>query len=576
MSELAEHKEVHISGAPACPGVVIGHTSLYKRERPAVSETSIADDQVQNHIKKLDEALEKAKKELETLSDNTQDEATNMLIQTQLAILNDPDLYQRVEQEISVNNKPVDAALESIFENYLQMIRENHGNTYLNKSVDISDIRDRLLQILHDKTDEIAEDTILVARELSPREIISFANRNIKGILTDRGGATSHAAIIARAMNIPTVVGLKKVTDVISSNDKVILDGRNGEVIIHPQKETCTKYENLMEQQSKKEANFEEICKKPNKTADGKSFTLQANIEFAEELSLARKYQAEGVGLLRTESIYLSRKDFDNIDSQVAFYHSILQVTNPHSVTIRLFDVGGDKFFENDKCEQNPFLGWRGIRMLLDQQELLKNQLQAILQTAAKFKGRVQLLVPMVTNIDEVKQLRQLIEEVQQQLQDEGIDIDENIPLGLMVEVPSVALQASDFARHADFLSIGTNDLTQYVLAVDRGNERISALYDQRHPAIWRLIKNVIDGAKSQGIPISICGELASDPLAAACLMGLGIEVMSMNAVVLPSVKQVLRGRSFADMQQLAEHVLQCQTVADVNNLFSSWEKKSD
>ncbi len=234
MSELTEHKEVHIKGAPACPGIVIGHTSLYKRERPTVSDMTIADDEVPNHIQEFDDALEKAKEELHMLSENTDDEATNKLIQTQLAILSDPDLYERVEQEISVNKTPVDAAVESVFENYLEMIRENHGSTYLNKSVDISDIRDRLLQILHNKTDEITENTILVAKELSPREIISFSNRNIKGILTDRGGATSHAAIIARAMNIPTVVGLKSATDVISSNHKVVLDGRSGEVVVHP------------------------------------------------------------------------------------------------------------------------------------------------------------------------------------------------------------------------------------------------------------------------------------------------------------------------------------------------------
>ncbi len=302
---------------------------------------------------------------------------------------------------------------------------------------------------------------------------------------------------------------------------------------------------------------------------------MQANIEFAEELTLAQKYHAQGVGLLRTESIYLSREDFENIDSQVAFYSSILKVTKPHTATIRLFDVGGDKFFEKDDREQNPFLGWRGIRMLLDQPSLLKNQLRAILQTAAKYPGRVQLLVPMVSTIEEVKKVRTLIAEVQDELKNEGIGIDPDVPLGLMVEVPSVALQADAFAKYADFLSIGTNDLTQYALAVDRGNERISVLYDQRHPAIWKLIKNTADGAQSKNIPISICGELASDPIAACCLMGMGIDILSMNAVVLPSVKQMLRSRTYVDMQQLANKVLQCETLEEVNDIFSSWEKKA-
>ncbi|WP_445666669.1 phosphoenolpyruvate--protein phosphotransferase [Fodinibius sp. AD559] len=574
MSDQVDHKERYISGAPACPGIVIGNASLYQRVRPHISDTQIADDEVEDHIHKFYEALDIAEDELEILLKNTDMEDLSDLIQMQIAILKDPELHDRVEQEISANNKPVDSAVESIFRNYLQVIRENHGETFQNKSVDISDIRDRLLQIIHNKGDEIKEGTILVAQEMSPREIISFSSRDIKGLITDRGGATSHAAIIARSMNIPTVVGAKRATEIINSDDEVVLDGRNGEVIVYPKNETRQKYESLIEQQSKRQADFESLCKKPNKTSDGKPFTLQANIEFAEELSIANKYQAQGVGLLRTESIYLSRKHFQNIDHQVAFYTSILELTAPHQVTIRLFDVGGDKFFGDEEKEQNPFLGWRGIRMLLEQPELLKNQLRAIFKTSGSFMGRIRILVPMVSAMDEIRKLKNIIGEIQEELISEGINIDKNIPLGLMVEVPSVALKANLFARHADFLSIGTNDLTQYVLAVDRGNERISNLYDQRHPAIWWLIKEVAEAGERNKIPVSVCGELASDPIAASCLMGLGIDTLSMNAVVLPSVKQMLRSYSHAEMQQLAKKVLQAETLDDIDNLFSNWETK--
>ncbi len=565
---------MYITGAPACPGIVIGNTSLYQRARPHVSDTQITDDETEVHIHKFYEALDIAEEELEALLENTDMEDLADLIEMQIAILKDPELHNRIEQEISANNKPVDAAIESIFRNYLQVIRENHGETFQNKSVDISDIRDRLLQIIHNKRDDIKEGAILVARELSPREVISFSNRNIKGLITDRGGATSHAAIIARSMNIPTVVGTQRATEVINSDDEVVLDGRNGEVVVHPKDETREKYKSLIEQQFKRQADFESLCKKPNETSDGKTFSLQANIEFAEELSIANKYQAEGVGLLRTESIYLSRKHFQNIPQQVAFYKSILELTTPHQVTIRLFDVGGDKFFGDEGKEQNPFLGWRGIRMLLEQPELLKNQLRAIIKTSEDFVGRIRILVPMVSTIDEIRKLKDIISEVQNELLNEGIDIDKDIPLGLMVEVPSVALKADLFARHADFLSIGTNDLTQYVLAVDRGNERISNLYDQRHPAIWRLIKEVAEAGERNGVPVSVCGELASDPIAASCLMGLGINALSMNAVVLPSVKQVLRSNSYIEMQQLAEKVLAAETMDDIDNIFSNWETK--
>lgn len=574
MSNQLDNKEKFISGAPACPGIVIGNTSLYQRVRPNVSDTQITDDEAEDHIHKFYEALDVAEEELQVLLGNSELEESADLIQTQIAILKDPEMQDRVEQEISANNKPVDSAVESIFRNYLQVIQENHGGAFQNKSVDISDIRDRLLQIIHNKRDEVKEGTILVARELSPREIISFSNRDIKGLITDRGGTTSHAAIIARSMNIPTVVGTQNATEAINSGDEVVLDGRNGEVILHPKDETRNKYDSLIDQQSKKQADFESLCKKANETSDGKTFSLQANIEFAEELSIANKYQAEGVGLLRTESIYLSRKDFQNIDRQVAFYKSILELTAPHQVTIRLFDVGGDKFFGDEDMEQNPFLGWRGIRMLLEQKELLKNQLRSIYKTSGDFMGRIRILVPMVSAMEEVNKLKSIIDDVQQELISEGITIDRQIPLGLMVEVPSVAVKADVFAKNTDFLSIGTNDLTQYTLAVDRGNERISNLYDQRHPAIWQLIKEVADAGKRNEVPVSVCGELASDPIAACCLMGLGIDVLSMNAVVLPSVKQMLRSYSQADMQQLAEKVLQAETLNDIDNIFSNWEIK--
>lgn len=575
MSEQILNNEVFISGAPACPGIVIGKTSLYERGRPTVSDENISVDEVQKHLDKFRDALEIAEEELKALQSCADVEEPATLIRMQIAILHDPDLRERVEQEIADRNAPADLAVERTFQNYLEVIEENHQHSFQNKSVDISDIRDRLLQILHNKRDDIREDTILVARELSPREIISFSGRNIKGIITDRGGATSHAAIIARSMNIPTVVGTKEATEMIASHDEVILDGSNGEIVLNPNDETREKYQILMDQQSEREADFEVLCEKENKTADDQPFILQANIEFAEELTIAQKYCAEGVGLLRTESIYLGRESFQDIDQQVSFYRSILNATGSHPVTVRLFDVGGDKFFEDDKPEQNPFLGWRGIRMLLEEQQILKNQLRAIYIASADFHGRIRILVPMVSTMDEVRKLYQIIDEIKQELTTDVIEIDENIPIGLMVEVPAVALKADCFAREADFLSIGTNDLTQYVLAVDRGNERISNLYDQRHPAIWELINMTAQAAKDHDIPISVCGELASDPISACCLMGLGIDTLSMNSVVLPTVKQMMLSHSIADMQKLGQEVLQAETLDDIDEIFSNWDTKS-
>lgn len=574
MSDTIEKDEISLTGAPGCPGIAIGKTSLYQRSRPSVSKRKIDDGSVSKQVDYFRKALEIAETELNGLLRASNDNSANELIEAQIAMLKDPDLCDQVEDEIK-DNKPADLAVQSTFESYLELIRQNHGEAFLERSVDITDVRDRLIQILHNKKDDIEEGIIIVARELSPREVISFSNKNIKGIITDHGGTTSHAAIIARSMNIPTVVGAKNATEVICSDDQVVVDGRNGEVTVHPLKETRHKYQELIDQQVQAETDFEKICEEPNKTKDGVSFSLQANVEFAEELSTAQKFRAEGVGLLRTESIYLSHENFSDQEQQESFYKSILQTTRPHPVTIRLFDAGGDKFFEESEPEQNPFLGWRGIRMLLDEKKMLKSQLKAILSTAAKFQGRIRILVPMVSTLDELQKVKELMEEVQQELVNDGVSIDEDVPLGIMVEVPSVALKADLFAQHADFLSIGTNDLTQYVLAVDRGNEQISNLYDQRHPAIWELIKKVAAAAEKEEVPLSLCGELASDPIAACCLMGFGISELSMNSVMIPVVKQELRDHSLKEMQRLSEGVLASDTLDDINQIFSNWKTKS-
>jgi len=575
MSKNTEHNEHFLQGAPGCPGIAIGRCSLYKRQRPRVSDTQVDDSETDHHVKRFRDAREEAERELNKMLGNQDDGSVTDLIKTQIEMLNDPELSNQVEREIRVNNKPADSAIQDVFEMYLQVIRKNHDDA-LERSVDMADVRDRLIQILHDHTDDIIEDSILVARELSPREVIEFSTRNIKGIIMDRGGTTSHAAIIARSMNIPTVVGLKEATKLIDTDECVILDGSNGEVMLKPSEEMLSKYKKLRDQQVAAQADFEEICKRPNQTSDGHPFSLQANIEFAEEISSLRKYRAEGVGLLRTESIYLSRKNFHDRQLQQEFYESILELTAPHPVTIRLFDTGGDKFFEETEREQNPFLGWRGIRMLLDEQDLIKNQMRAILKAAANFKGRVRILIPMVSVLEELHEVQKMMKDIQAELEDEGVDTDRQVQLGIMVEVPSVAVQADLFARHADFLSIGTNDLTQYVMAVDRGNERISKLYDQRHPAMWRLINQVAEAAEKENISISVCGELASNPIAACCLVGLGISDLSMNTVVLPTVKQMLLAHTYADMQQLAQKVLESNTLEDIDQLFLNWKEKTD
>ncbi|HKK46442.1 MAG TPA: phosphoenolpyruvate--protein phosphotransferase [Balneolaceae bacterium] len=571
MSKSNNH-EFAISGTPGSPGIVIGKTSLYRRNRPIVSNFRVNDRGVKKQIAEFHEARDRAEKELKQMLEAQNDGSAEELIQTQIEMINDPELCERVESEISEHNQPADSAIQKVFEQYLSVMRQNHEEMYHERSVDIADTRDRLIQILHNhEADEVKQGTILVARELSPREVIEFSDRHIKGIIVDRGGTTSHAAIIARAMNIPMVVGLKNITKILNADKQIVLDGQTGEVIINPGESTLNKYQDLIDQQIQAETDFQAICEKPNVTQDNKPFVLRANIEFAEELSMIKKYKADGIGLLRTESIYLRQEHFGDQQKQQAFYQAIVEGTAPQPVIIRLFDAGGDKLLRGSKKEQNPFLGWRGIRMLLDNEGLLKDQLRAILKTAAEYEGCVRILIPMISTVDQLFQVRELMQSVQQELKDDGVDIDEQVQLGIMIEVPNVALQAEFFAKHADFLSIGTNDLTQYVLAVDRGNERISTLYDQRHPAVWNLINQVAEAGQKTDTPVSVCGELAADPISACCLMGLGINELSMSPTVLPTVKQRLRSRSLSDMKEFSKDVLACDTLDEINELFANW-----
>lgn len=574
MGKEVKKDTVVLSGAAGAPGIVIGPASVYHRRRPSVSTSPVDDSLVQEQVDDFHKARIQAEEELKSILEGRRESDATDIVRTQIEMLRDPELIKRVEAEINNRNSQADAAIETVFDTYLSAFRKNNSSAAEKRSVDIADIRDRLLQIIHNyESEEIAEDSIVVASDLSPREVIECAERNIRGIVMDHGGRNSHAAIIARSMDVPTVLGLRDASSEIKAGDVLIVDGESGKVIVNPDEDSRDRYRERIAEQQRAALNFESICKQPNSTKDEEPFCLRANIEFAEELEMADKYRAEGVGLLRTESIYMRRKHFDDSENQEHYYSEILEHTKPEPVTIRLFDAGGDKFFEDSETEQNPFLGWRGVRMLLDEQEMLKRQLSAICRTAGRFPGRIQVLVPMVSDIEQLQAVGEMLDSVQRKLKDKGVETDDQLRLGVMVEVPNVAMQADLFAEYSDFLSIGTNDLTQYVLAVDRGNERISHLYDQRHPMIWRLIGEVSEAAQRLQTPLSICGELASDPVAACCLMGLGISELSMTPAALPAVKKALRTHTLKEMKELAKRVRACRTIAEVDETFSKWKK---
>lgn len=570
-----EDEEIRMEGSPASPGIAIGTVSVYERKKHRLNREQIESEETEYEVKRFQKALHGLEEELISMRDEASDEKVTAIIEAQVEILNDPELYSKVKKLITEHLHSADHAVHAAFDQYIKLLSNSTNDHARERSVDLSDIRDRLLQLIEKdySLPDAGSNSIVVGRELSPREVVNLASMGIKGIVMEKSGPNSHAAIIARSMGVPAVVGARHLKELVSSGTPLAMDGARGEVVVHPSEETLEAYREKEAHYKIGEEEVEEISHRPSRTKDGRTFRLMANVEFTEELKHLSKSGAEGIGLLRTESVYLERQHFDDLDRQLEFYRAVMQRTGDHSVTIRLFDAGGDKIVHKGRRERNPFLGWRGIRMLLDEQEILRNQMEAILTVAGEYPGRLRILVPMVTVPEEVDRLAEIIREIQDELESQDKAVDRKVKTGIMVEVPAVALQLEVFVSRVDFFSIGTNDLTQYLLAVDRGNELISILYDQRAPVIWKIIDKVMAVARQNDMEVSVCGELASDPISAACLLGMGIQELSITPGSIPAVKKVLTEYDFAEMEGLAKKSLECETLGEVVNLFNEWSE---
>lgn len=577
MEKTAENSQLVVEGMPASPGIARGPLRPYRRSSPGVSVKRISAEEVGEHLERWRKAAGRVEGELREMKEREEDPETAAILEAQVQVVRDPDLEAGVEEEIRQRRSSAGLAIRRVFGEYLEKMEHRLDDGDRNPAVDLADIRDRLIALAGDDEEEyhVEEGSVVVARELSAREVIRLSGSKIRGLVTERGGATSHAAIIARSMGIPTVMGTQSLYGEAGEGVTAIVDGTRGRVIVNPGEPELEEFRRRSAELEKRRERRARLCRKPSRTADGKAFTLRANVEFPEELEKVRLYCAEGIGLLRTESVYLERSHFDDLQKQEEFYGRMLEGTGDHPVTIRLFDAGGDKFLNLGEPDGNPFLGWRGIRLLLDERELLRDQLRAILRTAGRWPGRTRVLIPMVARPGEVEEVREELETLNRRLAGEGEKTDPDVALGIMVEVPSVALQAERYAGMVDFMSMGTNDLTQYLMAVDRGNERVSRLYDQRHPAVWELIRRCAEAARREEIGISVCGELASDPVSAACLLGMGVEELSMSPARIPEVKELLMSRTQESMENLARQALQAGTPEEIDTLFNNWKNES-
>ncbi len=564
-----------LKGIPASSGIAIGKVRLVTHRDLEIPSGLIAKDVIPVHVERAKEVVNQVVDQLLELKKRQGQTEVREILEAQVQIVKDPELFKRVENIITKEKRSVEYALYTAFNEYIQILRESGQDWIKDRIVDLQSLRDK---IVHQTSgsDAIRSDekgVILFVEELSSAEMIEYSESEIAAIVMQHGGTTSHAVIIAQSLGIPCVVGVEWRYTYLEDDSLAAVNADSGEVVINPDNATVKAYNKRLKQRVSEGYQAIVIGRQSNTTKCGTSFNIRANIEFEKELQRVKEYSAEGVGLLRTETLFLRQGYFD-IDRHIGFYRAVLSGTGEYPVTIRLLDIGGDKLPGKKIEEPNPFLGWRGTRMLLDESELLNSQLTAVLTVASEYPGRVQILLPMVTDISELITIRNRVDHIKQQLSSDGIDMTPNIPIGIMIEVPAIALQAEEAAKIADFFSIGSNDLTQYVLAADRGNEKVSCYYRSAHPAVWKLIKLSFDAAHKAGKPISVCGEIAGKPLLAAGLLGMGIRDLSMNPASIPTVKKVLCKFDMSTFKELFHSLMKTSDGEDVDRLLNVWEKK--
>jgi len=563
-----------LSGLPASGGISIGPAFVYEREEVYVVERRLDEEEISAELALLVEAIGRANEELENIAElaRTQlDESAASIFETQIMLLNDPELIRAIERRIRTEKKNADFLIHQEIERYKALLITTNDPLFRDRISDLDDISQRLLRSIQRKRLSLTVEGahIIVATQLTPADTILFSRGDVLGYATDLGGLTSHAAILARSLKIPAVVGLQELTQHVSTGDEMIIDGQHGLVIVHPTPARKAQYREKISRIRKLEDGLKGLVDLPCVTSDGKKVQISANAEFVDECEYILAQGSNGIGLYRTEHLYLLKGDFPSEQEQYIAYSEIASVMYPQPVIIRTFDIGGDKLLSDKREEENPSLGWRGIRMLLDRPELFRQQLRAILRASST--KNVKLMFPMISGLIELRTALGHLEESRSELRKAGILFDERMAGGRMSEVPSAGLMAARRAREVDFFSIGTNDLIQYLLAVDRSNDLIVNLYQEFHPSVLRAIKHVIDTAHAEGIWVGMCGEMAGNPLASVLLLGLGLDEFSMVPSVIPEVKKILRNTAYTEARQIAAESLEKATSAEVKDFLTGY-----
>jgi phosphotransferase system enzyme I (PtsI) len=564
-------------GIPASPGIVIGTAYVLSKKLKDVSKENIPAAKVEAEVTRLKNAVEKTRMEILTIKEKVVHDIGNSeadIFNAYLMLLTDPTFVGKAGDIIRKQAINTEYALHLVLEDYAEFSNRIADSYLKERSRDINSLVEKIVRNLEGGSsaddNEPSDKYIIIAQDLSPADTVVMNKDKVLGFVTEMGGATSHTAIVARSLEIPAIVGVRDITNTAKSGDILIIDGEKGIVVVNPNPKILAAYKEERKKYVLKLRMLQRLKKLEAVTGDRHKIDLSANIEFPEEVASVLENKAEGVGLFRTEFIYINKSNLPTEEEQFEAYRTVVQKMNPRYTTIRTLDIGGDKFLPYFKIapEQNPFLGLRAIRLTMANINIFKLQLRAILRASAF--GRIKIMFPMITIPEEIEEARKILEEVKADLKRKEVKFDSNIKVGIMIEVPSAAIMSDELAKKVDFFSIGTNDLVQYTVAADRGNESVSYLYDPLNPAVLRLIKMTVNNAHKNGIKISVCGEMASAPHLAFLLIGLGVDELSVSPSSILSVKKLIRSVDFKDAIETADEALKEEKASVIKELILS------
>jgi phosphoenolpyruvate-protein phosphotransferase (PTS system enzyme I) len=564
-------QDTFLVGIGVSPGIGIGEVFLYNRARQTLVDCYVPPELTAGEVRRFKQALEDSRKQLRDVKERVSSPDLRehlYIIDTHLLILDDDMLVGDTINLIEQEKLNAESALRRTLEKFQTFFSAIEDEYLRERRSDIDSVGERLLRNLLGETQrsltEIEHTAVVVAHQISPADTMQMDRQKVIGFVTDVGGRTSHTAILARSLEIPAVVGLENISALVLPGIPIIIDGGAGTVILNPSPETFREYLAKKQAYEYLEKELQAFRDLPAETTDGFRLTLRGNVELAQEIPAVLAHGGAGVGLFRTEFLFLNRPQPPSEEEQFEVYREIAQKMIPEPVTIRTLDVGGDKFVPEISLadEENPAMGLRAVRFSLKERRLFKEQLRAILR--ASVFGEVRLMFPMISGVGEIRDCKALLAEAQSELQELGLAFDEDLKIGIMIETPSAALIADQLAREVDFFSVGTNDLIQYCLAVDRGNEHVAYLYEPLHPAILRALKMITEAGRQAGIEVGMCGEMAGEPLYVLILLGLGFSELSMNAPCIPRVKQVVRQVDRAEGEKLLRTLLDLPTAQDI------------